>query len=1240
MFSLFADGDFAKINDTASLKVKTLPYETAKIKLNNGLNVYLISNKKAEKSAAALMVQAGSWQDPKEYPGMAHFVEHMLFKGTTAYPEENDYFRFVMENGGSANAFTMPYLTSYIFSINNDLFEKTLDRFSYFFISPLFKASAINRELHAVDEEHKKNIENDGWRLYQISKETGNPNHPNSKFSTGTAATLSKIPLDELKKWYATHYSANVMTLVVYSALPLEQLTTLVVEKFKNVPNNEVEPLKINELLSSFQQRGHITYIKPVQQQKILQLSWELPTKFIKDENKSAALISYALSRGQENSLNEILKNANLAEAVVISADDMGKYHTVFSVMIKLTDYGLNNVNKVLETIFSAINMLKEKTIPQSLFDEMNMAAKIQYEYAEEIEAFSTVTRHALNLCTEELTSYPDKTILASGYDQQKVLEILSCLTVQDCQYCLVCDPTVLNIVLDKKEEWMQGEYTIKPLDDKLINTLSHPQVCEVKLPSVNIYMPQNLDNVAEQSSVENLKKIEESGKGKIFYYSSSFPQPTCSYCFNIKSPLLTSEAKNQVLKDIFLQAAEQKLTPHLNSARPAGISASLSPGYFNIFLTIDGFEEKASLLLDNVLTTLKNCIISEEQFNIICNSLAENYQNVQKALPLRQALDNFSSLMRKEAITQEEKSNVIKQITFADFNNFVAHLFDYAYIEGVISGHLAIADAKSLWNKLTTNLNFLPYPDGANVKSEILTFEGKDIPALITKNTNAAGTGIILCLDQGNYTFQKEAAQQVASQIMWEAFFTSLRSKQKVAYIAQSAAINEEQHLFAYFLLQSSSNLASNLLTRMDIFLDDFVQEINTHISEDRFNEVKKSTIVTFSLPPKNIFESTQRILNMAFDKSEDFLFYEKRIKAITELTYADFINFCKETLGPSNQKRLAVAACGKLPLSNTLTYNNTTPQNIKTNSKYVTAKKIDICDLTRIYNDQYQYFLPKDILENYLSGKAFDNLTAYSPEELQKLKTDIEIIYANILSKNPTKERLAVVTAGAPGSGKTTKMQQDLQQQAALSKNYAYINPDDLCLQQQLNTYKSDINNSDGSIAAKQLSYNKWRPGSNAATHVILANLIRDNYAIYFDTTSTGKYSVKLFSFLKDHNYQIRLMHVTAPDDVRLQSIQEMNKIFIHTTEKDVKEKALLLPQQIKSTYLAYADEIEFYYRSAVNEDAILAAKWKKSTNILEIIDPLLYSKIKAWHNANISSSDLLWETVVEKNVKITLH
>lgn len=93
-------------------------------------------------------------------------------------------------NGGSSNAYTGASNTNYHFSVAPQHLDGALSRFAAFFHSPLFQASCTLRELNAVDSEHKKNKQQDGWRLFQLGKGLSVKGHPWSKFGSGNRETL------------------------------------------------------------------------------------------------------------------------------------------------------------------------------------------------------------------------------------------------------------------------------------------------------------------------------------------------------------------------------------------------------------------------------------------------------------------------------------------------------------------------------------------------------------------------------------------------------------------------------------------------------------------------------------------------------------------------------------------------------------------------------------------------------------------------------------------------------------------------------------------------------------------------------------------------------------------------------------------------------------------------------------------------------------------------------------------
>ena len=74
-------------------------------------------------------VNVGSFWDPPEYPGLAHFLEHLLFMGSEKYPDEAEYRAFMSEHSGFGNAYTAKENTVFFFSINADFLQPALDRY-------------------------------------------------------------------------------------------------------------------------------------------------------------------------------------------------------------------------------------------------------------------------------------------------------------------------------------------------------------------------------------------------------------------------------------------------------------------------------------------------------------------------------------------------------------------------------------------------------------------------------------------------------------------------------------------------------------------------------------------------------------------------------------------------------------------------------------------------------------------------------------------------------------------------------------------------------------------------------------------------------------------------------------------------------------------------------------------------------------------------------------------------------
>ncbi len=131
--------------------------------------------------------------------------------------------------------------------------------------------SSSERELNAVHSQHSNNLQNDGWRKYQLSKHLSKVGHPYHKFSTGNKESLSNPNLREmLFKFYEGNYSSNLMKLVIYCQEDVQTAAQWVKEKFNDVKLNNFEKYKVNGHPFDDKTLGKLIKLIPVKDKRTL----------------------------------------------------------------------------------------------------------------------------------------------------------------------------------------------------------------------------------------------------------------------------------------------------------------------------------------------------------------------------------------------------------------------------------------------------------------------------------------------------------------------------------------------------------------------------------------------------------------------------------------------------------------------------------------------------------------------------------------------------------------------------------------------------------------------------------------------------------------------------------------------------------------------------------------------------------------------------------------------------------
>lgn len=920
-----------KIDDQSELKILNpalAERKTAKIVLPNGLEALLISDPGSDLSAAALAVEAGSWQDPIERPGLAHYTEHMLFLGSKTYPSETGFRSYVDDRGGTFNAYTADRVTNYAFAVTNPDFAEAIDRFSHFFIDPAFTASALGREVKAVNQEFERTLENDDWRTEMVRKNLSQAGHPDSRFNIGDRNTLGGTSSEEVRRWYEGHYSSNLMHLAILSPLPLAQLEKLVVEKFGRVPNRNLKRFEEPISLADPEYLGSYVYLAPHKERRELTLVWELPFRERTAlDTHSDALISFVLGHEGPGSLLESLKADGLAEELGSGLRQHVRPESKQSQLIlsiELTPKGLQERAAVIGRVYQMVHLIAQEGISRQLYDEMNQMALLNYEFQSRENPFEQVEQYAAEMISEPLETYPKRTLLASQYDPEEIKAYASQLTPQQSLIFVNAPTKETGVYLNRTNPWTGVAYAVEKVPtDQMIAWRRVEPSSALHLPEANPLIPKALALLNTEKpdlSFPHPEKIIANEWGEFYYaLDRQFQVPELFARFELLSEVVReNDPRSAVLLDLFVRSVTEKLTGVSYLAKVAGLSYTLNPNAYGLVLTVNGYSEQAPEFVREIVAQFREGLPSQEKFEIYRDSLAREYRNFEREAPIRQGLDLLRGVTYESHISPEGRAKAIASIDYEQFKAFFSELTDAAYLRGMSYGNLTREEAEGIWEIVHEASQSVPYPAGKELRPKVVVLPESHGPFILEKQINNQGNAAILAIQQGPFSFEKRAVQQILSMALSTPFFNELRTKQQTGYVVQSWDGTAEQELFQYFAVESNSHDSRDLLARFELMIEQFNHHLtDSALPQERFEVIRSSLVERLQNPVNNLAEMGALLSLLAFEKEGDFDYFKKRITATQELSYEQFVALAREALSGGNKRRVALLVSGNLPES-----------------------------------------------------------------------------------------------------------------------------------------------------------------------------------------------------------------------------------------------------------------------------------------------------------------------------------
>ena len=214
--------------------------------LPNGLDIVAEQNPDAHSIAVGLFVKTGSRDEQADVNGVSHFLEHMMFKGSSKYTWE-DVNRIFDEIGAKYNAFTSQEMTAYYANVLPEFTEKAVEHLSHL-LRPALRVEDFTTEKKVILEEIAMYLDDPGHRLYEKLMDLHFGNHPLSMSILGSPESIQKLQRDQMESYFNGRYGPGNMVLAATGKLEFDQLLRLA-QKYcgswphVEAPRNQPDPM-------------------------------------------------------------------------------------------------------------------------------------------------------------------------------------------------------------------------------------------------------------------------------------------------------------------------------------------------------------------------------------------------------------------------------------------------------------------------------------------------------------------------------------------------------------------------------------------------------------------------------------------------------------------------------------------------------------------------------------------------------------------------------------------------------------------------------------------------------------------------------------------------------------------------------------------------------------------------------------------------------------------------------------
>ena len=874
----------------------------AAMMLPNGLQVVLVSDPSLENSAASIAVGVGSAHDPERQLGLAHYLEHMLFLGTEKYPEPDGFMKYTQANGGMTNAFTAYEQTNYLFQINAGKFDDALDRFSDYFKTPTFDPHFSDKERNAVNNEWSLQKAQDAWNLFALQGFTSNPENPSAKFNIGNLDTLKDKPdsvlQDELKKFYNSYYSSNIMKLTLVGKQTLPELKSLAEKHFASIPNKNIPMPKVTVPGLTKAQMGKSIHYKPIKDLKVLYVDFPVQSNKQQWRLKPNEFVHNLITSEELGTLGEQLRSKGWVKMVTanIDAESYGP-DGFLRVQAELTDAGMQKQDEILAAIFSYIDLIKRDGMNKNYYRELQTMRSKDFANAPKPEPLDQAVNLTMAQFDVPVENLLNADFVYERYDASAIKALLAQLDERKARVWYVSPSEKAGTPVP----FFDGTYAIRDISQEEFSRWDELEKnYQFNLPPLNDLFTDKPAPIVDNLYLKPHQVVSQAGVEAYLVHPEFYREDKGQLSLQINVDFGKSSPRQAVLASLLNEVFTKQNVSLIDRAGRASLGVNLNLTVTNsqgIF--ISGYTTKHEQLLTQLLKNFVELPVTDQWFGEAKDSLEKNLLNAKKNHVFRQLFGDLGRVTTKNGYSEDEQLAALQSITKADVVAYQDAVKKNALLRLFAVGNYTEAQVKQFAQTAAHILPGSRMPEERAVNTYMVPAVGKTIE--FKDEVELADSAVLQAWFGSKKSDDEKAQLAILNALFGNAFFMQLRTHEQLGYVVTSSEYPVDDIPGFIMLVQSSNTDLSGIKARMDKFRIDYLAELKATDAAE-IEQAKQAMIANVLQKPTDFYAEAALYTGEFWNAKYQFDARDRYLSALKKVTKDDLITIYQQLLLSDN--------------------------------------------------------------------------------------------------------------------------------------------------------------------------------------------------------------------------------------------------------------------------------------------------------------------------------------------------